>query len=126
MTFQVLVVGSRLPGVSPARFKHHYEKHMSHIQKIAGAHFPLSHTRRYIQRTDGDSATVLVGSQADFDYDVLVEMVFESEEAWKSFCDTLRTEENAKWIEQDENTFWDRARAKVVVLGETELTERKV
>lgn len=100
---------------------------MAHVQKMAGAHFPQSHTRRYIQR-DGDNndAMVYVGSQAYFDYDVLAEMVFENEDAWKMFYDTLGEEENAKWIEQDESNFFDRDRVKVVVLGKTEVTERKV
>ncbi len=99
---------------------------MSHIQEMAGAHFPQSHTRRYIQRTDGENATVLVGSQTDFDYDVLAEMIFEAEETWKAFYDTLCIEENAKWIEEDEKNFFDRTRVRVVVLGETEITERKM
>ncbi|KAI1772786.1 hypothetical protein F4818DRAFT_139720 [Hypoxylon cercidicola] len=126
MTFQVLIVGHRLPGVSSAQFKHHYEKHMSHIQEMTGVHFPQSHTRRYIQRTDGENATVLVGSQDDFDYDVLAEMVFESKEAWKRFYEILSIEGNAKWIQEDESHFFDRRRVKVVVLGETKVTERKV
>ncbi|KAI0839524.1 EthD domain-containing protein [Hypoxylon sp. FL0890] len=126
MAFKTLIVGHRLPGVSPAEFKHHYEAHMSVIQDMAGAHFPLSHTRRYIQRPDGENATVVVGSQADFDYDVLAEMVFESEDVCKAFFEILSREENAKWIEEDEKKFFDRKRVRVVVLGDTEVTERKV
>ncbi|KAI6089619.1 EthD domain-containing protein [Hypoxylon rubiginosum] len=126
MTFNILIVGHRLPGVSPTQFKQYYERHMSHIQEMAGAHFPVSHTRRYVQRSDGQNANVLLGSQANFDYDVLAEMVFEDEEAWKGFCEVLGQERNAKWIEEDEKNFYDRSRGGVVVLGEVEVTERKV
>ncbi|KAI1137499.1 EthD domain-containing protein [Hypoxylon sp. FL0543] len=126
MTFKILIIGHRLPGVSPSEFKHHYETHMFAIQHMAGAHFPLSHTRRYIQRPDGQNATVIVGSQADFDYDVLAEMVFESEEAYKAFVEILNREENAKWIEEDEKKFFDRKRVRLVVLGDIEVTERKM
>ncbi|KAI1409884.1 hypothetical protein F5Y13DRAFT_169163 [Hypoxylon sp. FL1857] len=99
---------------------------MSVIQEMAGANFPLSHTRRYIQRPEGENATVIVGSQADFDYDVLAEMVFENEEVYKGFVEVVTKEENAKWIEEDEKKFFDRKRVRIVVLGDTEVTQRKV
>ncbi|KAI1098013.1 hypothetical protein F4804DRAFT_325940 [Jackrogersella minutella] len=68
---------------------------------------------------------VLVGSQEDFDYDVVAEMVFESEEAFKAFYTLLQTEENAKTIDEDEKTFLDRGRIRVVVAGEAEVMERR-
>ncbi|KAI0107985.1 EthD domain-containing protein [Hypoxylon sp. NC0597] len=126
MAFKALIFGHRIPSISPEEFKHHYEAHMSVIQEMAGPHFPLSHTRRYIERPDGENARVIVGSQADFDYDVLAEMVFESEEVYQAFYKVLTREENAKWIEEDEKKFFDRTRVRIVVLGDTEVTERKV
>ncbi|KAI1392804.1 EthD domain-containing protein [Hypoxylon trugodes] len=125
MTYQTLIIGHRLPGVTPSEFKRRYERHMAHIREMAGVHFPLLHRRRYIQRADGENATVIVGPQADFDYDVLAEMVFENEDAAKKFYGILGEEENAKWIEQDESGFFDRNRVRLVVLGEVEVTERK-
>ncbi|KAI0847025.1 EthD domain-containing protein [Daldinia vernicosa] len=126
MTFNVLIFGHRLPGVSPAQFKQRYDEHMSLIQEITGAYFPLSHTRRYIQRADGHNAKVIAGSQEDFDFDVIAEMVFESEEIFKGFYEIVTKEDNAKVIDEDEKKFFDRKRVRVVVLGETEVTERKV
>ncbi|OTA95936.1 hypothetical protein M434DRAFT_393388 [Hypoxylon sp. CO27-5] len=126
MAFKTLIFGHRIPSISPEEFKYHYEAHMSVIQKMAGAHFPLTHARRYIQRPDGENARVIVGSQADFDYDVIAEMVFESEEVYEGFVEVLTKEDNAKWIEEDEKKFFDRARVRIVVLGDTEVTERKV
>ncbi|KAI1642745.1 EthD domain-containing protein [Daldinia loculata] len=126
MTFNVLVFGHRLPGVSPAQFKQRYDEHMPLIQEITGAYFPLSHTRRYIQRADGQNAKVIAGSQEDFDFDVVAEMVFESEEIFKGFYEIVSKEDNAKIIDEDEKKFFDRERVRVVVLGETEVTKRKV
>lgn len=96
------------------------------IQEITGAYFPLSHTRRYIQRADGQNAKVIAGSQEDFDFDVVAEMVFESEEIFKGFYEIVSKEDNAKIIDEDEKKFFDRERVRVVVLGETEVTKRKV
>ncbi|KAI0108098.1 EthD domain-containing protein [Daldinia grandis] len=126
MTFSVLVFGHRLPGVTPAQFKQRYDEHMSLIQEITGACFPLSHTRRYIQRADGHNAKVIAGSQEDFDFDVVAEMVFENEEVFDGFYEMVSNEDNSKIIDEDEKRFFDRKRVRVVVLGETEVTERKV
>lgn len=114
---------------------------MTKIKEMTGQHFPLSHERRYIHRTSIDSAktsndeplernlntpaTVLSGSQADFDYDALVEMTFEDEEAFKAFYGILMEPENAKWIAEDEEKFMDRKKQPpVVVLGDVTVQER--
>ncbi|KAI1800001.1 hypothetical protein F4811DRAFT_557243 [Daldinia bambusicola] len=126
MTFNALIFGHRLSGVSPTQFKQRYDKHISLIYNMTGAHFPLSHTRRYIQRPDGQNARVMAGSQQDIDFDVVAEIAFESEDAYNKFYEILTEEENAKIIEEDEKDFFDRGRVRVVVLGETEVTEREV
>lgn len=115
---------------------------MTKIQKMTGQHFPLSHVRRYIHRTSTEPvksagteeaserkssypATVLSGTQADFDYDALVEMTFENEEAFKSFHGILMEPENAKWVAEDEEKFLDRKKQPpVVVLGDVTVQER--
>ncbi|KAK7743076.1 hypothetical protein SLS62_010708 [Diatrype stigma] len=130
MTYNVLVIGHRLPHVTPAAFQHYYDKkHIPLVQALTGARFPLTHTRRYVQRTrtgaDEYSATVFAGSQADVDYDVLAEMAFESEDAFRAFVAILREEENARAIEEDEKHFFDRSRVRTVLLGETDVTVRE-
>ncbi|OTB01352.1 hypothetical protein M426DRAFT_14514 [Hypoxylon sp. CI-4A] len=127
MSFKVLIFGHRLPGVSPADFKQRYEAHMANLaEPMAGPHFPVSHTRRYIARPDGKNAAVVVGAQSDFDYDVLAEMAFEDQASYKKFAEILSTGENAQRILEDEARFFDRSRVRMVVLGDTEVTERKV
>ncbi|EMR61269.1 hypothetical protein UCREL1_11808 [Eutypa lata UCREL1] len=132
MTFNVLIFASRLPGVTPAEFKTYYDtKHMPMIRTMTGRHFPLQHIRKYIQRdptTAGAEAkaAVIVGSQADFDFDVVAEMVFEHEDAFKKFAEILLREENAKIVDEDERKFFDRERVRMVVLGGIDVLEREV
>lgn len=98
---------------------------------MTGRHFPLQHIRKYIQRdptTAGAEAkaAVIVGSQADFDFDVVAEMVFEHEDAFKKFAEILLREENAKIVDEDERKFFDRERVRMVVLGGIDVLEREV
>lgn len=142
MSYKVLFLAYRKPGITPAQFRAHYEQnHMAKIKEMSGQHFSLTHVRRYIHRTSIDPAntnndeasernsstpaTVLSGSQADFDYDALVEMTFENEEAFKTFYGILMEPENAKWIADDEEKFLDRKKQPpVVVLGDVTVQER--
>lgn len=142
MSYRILFLAYRKPGTTPAQFRTHYEQnHMTKIKAMTGQHFPLSHERRYIHRMSMDSAetdndrssernlktpaTVLSGTQADFDYDALVEMTFEDEEAFKTFYGILMEPENAKWIAEDEEKFMDRKKQPpVVVLGDVTIQER--
>lgn len=139
--YRILFFAFRKPGTTPAQFRTHYEEnHMTKIKEMTGQHFPLSHVRRYIHRTSVASvspdngaternantpATILSGTQADFDYDAIVEMTFEDEEAFQAFYGILKEPENAKWIADDEETFLDRTKLPpVVVLGDITSQER--
>ncbi|KAJ4393994.1 hypothetical protein N0V93_003211 [Gnomoniopsis smithogilvyi] len=141
MSYQILYFAYRKPGTTPAQFRAHYEeRHMTKIKQMTADNFPLSHVRRYIHRTSIDPsstnpkasernpytpATVLSGTQTDFDYDAIVEMTFENEDAFKVFCGILQTPENAKWIAEDEGKFLDRQKQPpVVVLGDITSQER--
>lgn len=141
MSYRILFFAFRKPSTTPAHFRTHYEQnHMTKIKEMTGRHFPISHVRRYIHRTSTASAepikgaternlntpaTVLSGTQADFDYDAVVEMTFEDEEAFKAFYGILKQPENAKWIAEDEETFLDRQKQPpVVVLGGITSQER--
>lgn len=138
MTYKILYLAFRKAGTTPADFRAHYEeKHMPVIKTMAGEHFPLSHVRYYIHRTStttpgaGDTerntynpATVLMGSQADFEYDAFVEMTFEDEKAFQTFVNILRQPENAKWIAEDEERFLDLEKKPTAVLGDVVTMER--
>lgn len=123
--YTVLIFAYRKPGISPAEFKSHYESsHVPLVESIAGSLFPKSHTRHYIQRADGADhpATVLVGSQADFGYDAIAELIFDNEAAFQAFFARVTEPKAAEKIAQDEDKFLDRARMKVVIEGDRIVT----
>ncbi len=104
------------------------------IRSLAGPTFPNSHTRHYPQRTSSPSpssnnnksnadpypATVLIGTQADFDYDAFALLEFDDEAAYQRFFEVISEEGAAGRIAEDEEMFLDRGRMRAVVLGEVE------
>lgn len=131
MVYSVLIFAYRKPGTTPEQFKAHYENsHVPLVRKLAGAHFPLAHTRRYIHRSQGQAessternattpASVLIGSQADFDYDAFAELVFKDETAFQTFMGVMQKPENAAEVAADEEQFLDRSKMTVVLVGDT-------
>lgn len=129
MTFSFLLFITRKPSLSPDEFKTHWDtKHVELLRTIAGEHFPLTHTRRYIARTSHDGnwpASILVGAQEDFTYDGIAELVFPNEAAFRAFFAVVSEPEAAAQIAEDEEAFIVREKMKAVVLGDTSVTSRK-
>ncbi|KAI1381210.1 EthD domain-containing protein [Hypoxylon crocopeplum] len=136
MVYSILLFATRKPGTTPEQFKAYYEGvHMPLLREIAGPQFPLSHTRRYIHRSEGQAqdttrnattpAQVLLGSQADFDYDVIGELVFTDAAAFQTFMGLTHAPENAARVAADEEKFLDRSQLRVVALGATEVTKKE-
>lgn len=135
MTYSILIFAYRKPGTTPEQFRTHYEdSHVPLVKEIAGEHFPLSHTRRYLHRTQGKAegternaeypATVLVGAQAEFDYDAFAELTFSDAAAFQAFFGVVQQPENQARIKEDEAKFLDGARMTVVVVGEMTVTTK--
>lgn len=135
MTYTVLIFAYRKPGTTPEQFRTHYEgSHVPLVKEIGGEHFPLAHTRRYVHRTQGTAegternanypATILMGSQAEFDYDAVAELTFTDAAHFQTFFGLTQQAENAARIAEDEDKFLDRARMSVVVIGETLVTTK--
>ncbi|KAJ6443501.1 FtsJ-like methyltransferase [Purpureocillium lavendulum] len=130
VVFKVLLFAYRKPGLTPTEFRDYLEgKHMMLLKQLFGTLFPTSHVRRYIHRTEAESgdappATVLVGSQADFEYDAISELTFENEDAFKGFFTKYQSKEVAAAIQQDEEHFLDSGRMRAVVLGEVHETTK--
>ncbi|OTA92589.1 hypothetical protein M434DRAFT_396357 [Hypoxylon sp. CO27-5] len=123
MTFSILFLASRKAGTTPEVFKAHYENtHIPLLKQVAGASFPQSHTRHYIHRAEGQ-AHVLLGTQGDFDYDVVVELTFADQEAFKAYTAATHSGENGAKISADEDSFLDRSKSRAVILGSTEVTK---
>ena len=133
MPYIILIFAYRKRGLSPAAFKSRYESsHVPLVQSIAGPHFPKTHTRRYIERSESNissaanngttnanhPATVMVGTQADFDYDAIAELTFEDAAAFQTFFGLVSQPEAAEKIAKDEEMFLDRARTRIAVVDE--------
>jgi hypothetical protein len=85
------------------------------LKSIAGEDFPLTHTRHYIARTDQNgswAAAVLVGTQEDFSYDGIAELVFPDESAFQTFFGIVSAPEAAARIAADEENFIVREKMK--------------
>ncbi|KAI0553954.1 EthD domain-containing protein [Xylaria curta] len=136
MPYSVLIFAYRKPGTTPEQFKAHYEgSHVPLVRELARASFPLSHARRYLHRSENQAdsntvrnlstpATVLIGTQDDFDYDAIAELTFEDAAAFQTFFGRMQQPEIAAKIAADEEKFLDRTRMPVVVLGDTTETRR--
>ncbi|WAO92368.1 EthD domain-containing protein [Fusarium falciforme] len=133
MPYHVLMLAYRKPTLSPKEFYHHYETiHIPLVKSLAGVNFPLSHTRRYIQRSGAKEqegefpALLLSGSQQDFDYDVMIELSFEDEEAFYRFGRTMGEPDVQAAVADDCAKFMDQNRSKAVVLGSIQSTAQSV
>ena len=127
MTFSFLLFITRRPDLTPEEFKSHWEnKHVQLLKSIAGDKFPISHTRTYIARPAEANATwpaaVLVGSQEDFSYDGIAELVFSDEAAFQTFFAIVSEPANAARIAADEENFIVREAMKAVVIGNKSVT----
>lgn len=117
MVYTVLIFASRKPGTTPQEFRDHYEGiHMPLVKELTGDHFPQIHRRRYIHRAEGKGdternpnhpATVLLGTQADFDYDVVGELIFPDATASRAFLGAMQNPETAGPINADAEKFVD-------------------
>jgi len=91
MPVSALLFITRNPTLTHSQFKTHYETvHVPLIKALAGDDWPLSHKRTYIARpAPGDDnshlAAVLLGTQEDFSYDCITQVIFADEAGLKTF-----------------------------------------
>lgn len=137
MSYRILGYAARKPTLSPAQFRDHYDnKHIPLLLAFTGDLFPKTHTRYYLSRVPKDSAsldisntnhlaTVYGGKPEDFDdFDVFVELVFESVEKWEAFAKRLGEVTAAPdgIFHADELAFLDLNKRKLVVVGDPVVT----
>ncbi|KAI2612705.1 EthD domain-containing protein [Hypoxylon fragiforme] len=137
MTYSIIIFAYRKPGTTPEQFKKHYEEsHIPLLREIAGETFPLSHTRRYILRAEGEAegttrnattpASVLMGSQADFDFDATAELIFKDAAEFQKFFKALQgTPANAAKLGANEELFLDLTKTSIAIVGETLVTTKE-
>lgn len=118
----------RLPTLSPTSFRTHYETvHLPLVRSLAGEAFPTHHKRIYTARAaepPHEAQTLpLPGrdpaqSKRFFDWDVVVEMSFETPEKMQEMLGAVMREDVAKKLREDEERFLDQGRAEVVIVEE--------
>ncbi|KAI0904341.1 EthD domain-containing protein [Ustulina deusta] len=130
MTYSILVFLSRKPGTTPEQFRDYYAgSHLPMFRELVGSHFAVRHIQRYIHRTEASNdgttqrnpstpASVFMGTQADFDYDVVVTIEFKDVAAFEAHCEYVRQPDIAEIVAADEERFLDRSQTRVVALGE--------
>ncbi|KAJ8131277.1 hypothetical protein O1611_g2347 [Lasiodiplodia mahajangana] len=131
MTYSILCYLSRKPGTTPEQFKDYYNgSHMPFFRQLAGPHNPSRHIQQYIHRTnaapgDGNTprnastpASVFFGTQADFDYDVVVTLEFKDAATFQAHLEHIQQPDIAAKIAADEERFLDRSQTRAVLLGE--------
>ena len=65
-----------------------------------------------------------MGSQTDFEYDVIGELTFENEDAWNAFYAKVGEKEVKEKIAEDEERFLDREKLRAVLLSDCVITNR--
>lgn len=104
----------RKPGLSASEFRHHYENvHVPLMKSLAGAIFPLSHTRRYTQRADEDNEAA--GNRID----CVTEMQFNMASDFTRLSELLVSASVASKVQKDCEAFMDQSKTDVVIMGDT-------
>ncbi|KAI9667700.1 MAG: hypothetical protein M1821_000517 [Bathelium mastoideum] len=123
MPFNILLFVTRKPGITPAQFEEHYEKHhVQMIMEMAGDTVFKYHKRQYTTLNEKESPLVLFGDKSVLNYDCIADLEFESEAAFQKFYDVMNTKENTTKRNEDEDGFIDRSQLKYLVVSKTEIT----
>ncbi|KAF2468318.1 uncharacterized protein BDR25DRAFT_231806 [Lindgomyces ingoldianus] len=144
MTYTVIALIYRKPGLTPAQFRTHYDTvHVPLLKSLVGDTFPITHTRNYVTRTrtrsddmaptsiSSDSnnelwlPTLYRGQPSDFPYDSMTVMVWEDKTAFERFCEVFYHEEVQEKMQDDEEKFIDRRFRMVCALEEPIVTRRE-
>lgn len=114
MSYTVLLLVHRKPGLSAAEFRQHYENvHVPLIKSLGGSLFPLSHTRQYTQRGDEDHGP------RDNGIDCVTEMQFNTASDFARFSELLASASVASELQKDCEAFMDPSKTDVVIMGDS-------
>lgn len=112
MLFTVLIFGFRRPDLTVQEYRDHYDNtHIPLAKSIAGAAWPLSHTRHY----SGLNET-LEAVSAPVDWDSLAVLTFKDETHAGTFQYLLGQEAAAEKIHADEEEFMADGSPKMVII----------
>ena len=124
MPYNILIFVSRKPSLSHSEFKNLYEtSHIPLLQFFAGDLFPKRHKRHYPQFGVDGQPSMLLGDKASFDFDAIAEVSFDDEAAYQAFINVLGSKEASEKLAADEDKFSERAKMKIVVIGDVQETK---
>ena len=135
MTYTVILFITRNSNLTSEEFKHHYENtHIPLVHSLVGSFWPKEFRRRYLARISrkgfGGPANpdrpllTLRGSTFDDDYDCIAELSFTSEEMFHSFYKKIYERDVAAVLAKDEEKFLEPGKTRVVVVGESWITDQ--
>ncbi|KAF1911660.1 hypothetical protein BDU57DRAFT_97247 [Ampelomyces quisqualis] len=122
MTFSVIMLVTRLPGLTFEQFKNHYEnKHVPLVMSILKDILPISHTRHYVKRIDG-APTVFAGDAGTVDYDCICRVELRDEAHFVKFNEAIAKSSRKAEIAADQEAFADSSKFRVIAIDSTVVT----
>jgi hypothetical protein len=113
--FKLVCFLKRRPDLSREDFMRYYE---STHRQLGERYCPKA--KRYVRRYLQPLPDVVTGAFGDFDYDVITEMWFEDEAAYRAAMADLARPEAAAAIGTDEGNLFDRSMNRLFVVEEHE------
>jgi EthD domain len=113
--FKLVCFLKRRPDLSREDFMRYYE---SKHRKLGERYCPKA--KRYFRRYLQPLPDVVTGAFGDFDYDVITEMWFEDEAAYRAAMADITRPEAAAAIGTDEDNLFDRSMNRLFVVEEHE------
>jgi hypothetical protein len=127
MSYTVFFLTSRKSGLSPEKFKDHYEnKHLPLVidclKDFPGA-APLSHTRYYLRRGENDVPMLIMGDASTVDYDCLTLIEFRDEHHFGEFNQAWMTSPKKAELDADAETFGDFSKFRILAVESGKTTK---
>ena len=121
--YKILLFMKRRPGLSMEEFQDYYENNHVPLALKYDAGAITRYVRRYIQPQPHAES----GTHEELPYDVVSELWFEDEAAWKGTVDYLSTSVMPDDVVEDEKKVFDRAtmRLATVIECETDLAAHR-
>jgi uncharacterized protein (TIGR02118 family) len=110
-----LLLCYRRPDITNAAFRTYIEEtHVPLVKALLGVHHPQTHTRYYTNKEAGFA----LGTPSGTDPDLVAVLTFENPDAMRQSMQARQADGTRETIEADEDRFMDRAKLKLIVMGE--------
>ncbi|KAF3001918.1 hypothetical protein E8E13_006565 [Curvularia kusanoi] len=131
MTYTVIMLIARKPGMSMEAFIDHYEnKHVPLVLEVLGDAQPVRHTRHYLKRqpSNGDSDDVpppllYFGDASTIDYDCITKIELRDAAHFQAFNERFANSPRRKELDEDQEAFADGSKFRVLAVDKVSITE---